>query len=341
MRIGVLTSGGDCPGLNAVIRSVVHRAVADHDDTVVGIEDGFLGLVEGRSRPLGLDDVHGILTRGGTILGSARVARDRLRDGVARSDELAAKLGIDALIAIGGEGTVTAAQLFSEAGLPVVAVPKTIDNDIAATDVTFGHDTAVHIATEAIDRLKTTAESHQRVMVVELMGRHTGWITLNAGMAGGAHGILIPERPFDVEEVCQMVEERFSRGKKFAIVAVAEGAEPRPGTMRYENGTTDAYGHQLFGGIGTRLAGEIAQWIDKESKPVILGHVQRGGTPTAQDRVLATRFGWHAVEAVHQGAFGCMTALRRTDIRLVPISEAVAHLKTVPESRWIEAEAVL
>ncbi|MBF9067334.1 6-phosphofructokinase [Streptacidiphilus fuscans] len=341
MRIGVLTSGGDCPGLNAVIRSVVHRAVTEHGDTVIGIEDGFLGLVEGRARPLGLDAVTGILTRGGTILGSARVARERMRDAVGRAGELASALGIDALITIGGEGTLTAARLFSEAGLPVVAVPKTIDNDIDATDVTFGHDTAVWVATEAIDRLKTTAESHQRVMVLELMGRHTGWITLHAGMAGGAHGILIPERPFDVEAVCCMVEERFSRGKKFAIVAVAEGAQPAPGTMRFQHGGTDAFGHQTFGGIGPRLAGEIAQWLNKESKPVILGHVQRGGTPTAQDRVLATRFGWHAVEAVHAGAFGHMTALRGTTIRLAPIAEAVAHLKTVPESRWTEAEAVL
>ncbi|SEM36773.1 ATP-dependent 6-phosphofructokinase [Streptacidiphilus jiangxiensis] len=341
MRIGVLTSGGDCPGLNAVIRSVVHRAVTEHGDEVVGVQDGFLGLIEGRTRPLGLEEVTGILTRGGTILGSARVERERMREAVANAHGLAAEVGIDALVAIGGEGTLTAARMFSEAGLPVVAVPKTIDNDIDATDVTFGHDTAVWVATEAIDRLKTTAESHQRVMVVELMGRHTGWITLHAGMAGGAHGILIPERPFDVETVCCMVEERFSRGKKFAIVAVAEGAQPAPGTMRFQHGGTDAFGHQTFGGIGSRLAGEIAQWINKESKPVILGHIQRGGTPTAQDRVLATRFGWHAVEAVHKGAYGHMTALRGTEIHLVPIAEAVAQLKTVPEDRWTEAEAVL
>ncbi|MEY9873756.1 phosphofructokinase-like protein [Streptacidiphilus sp. MAP12-33] len=341
MRIGVLTSGGDCPGLNAVIRSVVHRAVTEHQDEVLGVQDGFLGLIEGRTRPLGLEDVTGILTRGGTILGSARVERERMREAVANAHALAASVGIDALIAIGGEGTLTAARMFSEAGLPVVAVPKTIDNDIDATDVTFGHDTAVWVATEAIDRLKTTAESHQRVMVVELMGRHTGWITLHAGMAGGAHGILIPERPFDVETVCCMVEERFSRGKKFAIVAVAEGAQPAPGTMRFAHGGTDAFGHQTFGGIGSRLAGEIAQWINKESKPVILGHIQRGGTPTAHDRVLATRFGWHAVEAVHKGAYGHMTALRGTEIHLVPIADAVAQLKTVPEGRWTEAEAVL
>jgi 6-phosphofructokinase 1 len=341
MRIGVLTSGGDCPGLHAVIRSVTHRAVHDHGDEVIGIEDGFLGLIEGRARPLALDDVHGILTLGGTILGSARVPRATLLAAVERGPQLADALGLDALIAIGGEGTLTAARRLSEAGLPVVGVPKTIDNDIDATDVTFGFDTAVHVATEAIDRLKTTAESHQRVMVVELMGRHTGWITLHAGMAGGAHGILIPEHPFDVEEVCCMVEERFARKKKFAIIAVAEGAEPAPGTMKFDHGGTDHFGHRRLGGIGNQLAEELGQWLGKESKPVILGHTQRGGTPTAHDRVLATRFGWHAVEAVHQGAFGHLTALRGTRIELVPISEAVARLKTVPEQRWTEAESVL
>ncbi|WP_037572512.1 ATP-dependent 6-phosphofructokinase [Phaeacidiphilus oryzae] len=342
MRIGVLTSGGDCPGLNAVIRSVVHRGIADHEDEIVGIEDGFLGLIEGRSRRLTLEDVQGLLTRGGTILGSARVPPEKLRDAVtSRAAELAAALGIDALIAVGGEGTQTAAQLLWENGLPVVGVPKTIDNDIDGTDVTFGFDTAVHVATEAIDRLKTTAESHQRVMVVELMGRHTGWITLEAGMAGGAHGILIPEKPFDIEAVCQMIEERFARGKKFAIVAVAEGAHPAPGTMNYEQGATDAFGHRRFTGIGNRLSMELEHWLGKESRPVILGHTQRGGTPTALDRVLATRFGWHAVEAVHAGDYGQMVALRGTEIHRLPIAEAVARLKTVPEYRWREAEAVL
>jgi ATP-dependent phosphofructokinase / diphosphate-dependent phosphofructokinase len=341
MRIGVLTSGGDCPGLNAVIRSVVHRAVDVHGDEVIGIEDGFLGLIEQRARPIGHDDVTGLLTRGGTILGSARVERDRLLQAVADAPALAAGLGIDALIAIGGEGTLAAAQLFCEVGLPVVAVPKTIDNDIDATDVTFGFDTAVHIATEAIDRLKTTAESHQRVMVVELMGRHTGWITLEAGMAGGAHGILLPEKPFDIETVCQMVEDRFARRKKFAIVAVAEGAQPAPGTLPFDPGTIDRFGHQRLGGIGTRLANELEHWLKKEAKPVILGHVQRGGTPTARDRVLASRFGWHAVEAVHKGAFGHFTALRGSAIELVPIQDAIARLKTVPEQRIREAEAVL
>jgi 6-phosphofructokinase 1 len=341
MRIGVLTSGGDCPGLNAVIRSVVHRAVDTYGDEVLGIEDGFLGLLEQRARPLGHDDIQGLLTRGGTILGSARVPRGRIQEAVPDGPLLAAKLGIDALIAVGGEGTLTAAGMFGEAGLPVVGVPKTIDNDIGATDATFGFDTAVHVATEAIDRLKSTAESHQRVMVVELMGRHTGWIALEAGMAGGAHGILLPEKPFDIEAVCRMVEDRFARGEKFAVVAVAEGAQPAPGTLRLDPGTVDEYGHRRFGGIGTRLAHELEHWLSKESRPVILGHIQRGGCPTARDRLLASRFGWHAVEAVHQGAFGCFTALRGTRIEPVPVHEAVAELKSVPPHRILEAEAVL
>ncbi|MFF7638191.1 ATP-dependent 6-phosphofructokinase [Kitasatospora sp. NPDC008050] len=341
MRIGVLTSGGDCPGLNAVIRSVVHRGLDVHGDEIVGIEDGFLGLIEGRARVVGHDDVTGLLTLGGTVLGSARVRRERIAWAVENARTLAGNLGIDALIAIGGEGTLTAAKMFSDAGLPVVGVPKTIDNDIEATDVTFGFDTAVHVATEAIDRLKTTAESHQRVMVVELMGRHTGWITLTAGMAGGAHGILIPEKPFDIEALARMIEERFARGKKFAIIAVAEGAKPMPGTFPFDHGTVDQFGHQTFGGIGTRLAHELEDLLGKEARPVILGHTQRGGTPTARDRVLATRFGWHAVEAVHQGAFGHFTALRGNDIQLVPVGEAVTRLKTVPPDRWAESEAVL
>ncbi|WP_037608648.1 6-phosphofructokinase [Streptacidiphilus rugosus] len=341
MRIGVLTSGGDCPGLNAVIRSVVHRAVTAYGDTVVGILDGYRGLLEGLARPLGLDDVRGILARGGTVLGSARVERERIVRGVERGAELAAALGIDALIAIGGDGTLVAAELFHQGGLPVVGVPKTIDNDVAATDTTFGHDTAVLVATEALDRLKTTAESHQRVMVVELMGRHTGWITLHAGMAGGAHGILIPERPFDVEDVCRLVDARFARGKRFTVLAVAEGATPAPGTLDFRHGGQDVYGHQRFGGIGHRLAVELEHRLGKEARPVVLGHVQRGGTPTAQDRVLATRFGWHAVEAVHQGVFGHLTALRGTWIRLVPLSETVGRVRTVPPDQWVEARVVL
>ncbi|MCK1797548.1 6-phosphofructokinase [Streptomyces sp. XM4193] len=340
MRIGVLTAGGDCPGLNAVIRSVVHRAVVDRDDEVIGFEDGFKGLLEGRYRPLDLNSVSGILARGGTILGSARLERDRLRDACDNSEELMARLGIDALIPIGGEGTLTAATMLSDAGLPVVGVPKTIDNDISATDRTFGFDTAVGVATEAMDRLKTTAESHQRVMVVEVMGRHAGWIALEAGMAGGAHGICLPERPFAVDELCKMIEERFSRGKKFAVVCVAEGARPAEGSMDYGKGTIDQYGHERFVGIGNRLATELEHRIGTEARPVILGHVQRGGTPTAYDRVLATRFGWHAVEAAHRGDFGMMTALRGTDIVMTPLADATRELKTVPQDRMDETEAV-
>src|SRR5918912_4189295 len=246
MRIGVLTSGGDCPGLNAVIRSVVHRAVVDHSDEVIGFHDGWKGLLECDYRKLDLDAVGGILARGGTILGSSRVRPEHLRDGVERAKGHVAELGLDAIIPIGGEGTLKAARLLSDSGLPIVGVPKTIDNDIAVTDVTFGFDTAVGVATEALDRLKTTAESHQRVLVVEVMGRHTGWIALHSGMAAGAHGICLPERPFDPADLVKMVEERFARGKKFAVVCVAEGAHPAEGTMDYGHGEIDKYGHQRF-----------------------------------------------------------------------------------------------
>ncbi|MEU5024359.1 6-phosphofructokinase [Streptomyces milbemycinicus] len=340
MRIGVLTAGGDCPGLNAVIRSVVHRAVAGHGDEVIGFEDGFKGLLDGRHRKLDLDAVAGILARGGTILGSSRLERARLREACETSKDHARDYGIDVLIPIGGEGTLTAARMLSDAGLPIVGVPKTIDNDISATDRTFGFDTAVGVATEAMDRLKTTAESHQRVMVVEVMGRHAGWIALESGMAGGAHGICLPERPFEIDGLVKMVEERFSRGKKFAVICVAEGAHPAEGTMDYKKGEIDQYGHERFTGIGNRLAAELERRLGKEARPVILGHVQRGGTPTAYDRVLATRFGWHAVEAAHRGDFGMMTALRGTDIEMVPIAEAVTELKTVPVARMDEAESV-
>ncbi|MFD3554193.1 6-phosphofructokinase [Streptomyces goshikiensis] len=342
MRIGVLTSGGDCPGLNAVIRSVVHRAVADHGDEVIGFHDGWRGLLECDYRKLDLDAVNGILARGGTILGSSRVQPAHLRDGVERARGHVADLGLDAIIPIGGEGTLKAANLLSQGGLPIVGVPKTIDNDIASTDVTFGFDTAVGVATEALDRLKTTAESHQRVMVVEVMGRHTGWIALHSGMAAGAHAIVVPERPFDIERLTEIVGERFSAGKRFAIVVVAEGAKPARGSsMAVEAGGTDMYGHERFAGIGNRLAVELEDRLGKEARPVILGHVQRGGTPTAYDRVLATRFGWHAVEAAHRGEFGMLTALRGTDIVMVPLADAVQALKTVPAARYDEAETVL
>lgn len=341
MRIGVLTSGGDCPGLNAVIRSVVHRAVVDHSDEVIGFHDGWKGLLECDYRKLDLDAVSGILARGGTILGSSRVRPEQLRDGVERAKGHVSDLGLDAIIPIGGEGTLKAARLLSDGGLPIVGVPKTIDNDISSTDVTFGFDTAVTVATEALDRLKTTAESHQRVLIVEVMGRHTGWIALHSGMAAGAHAIVVPERPFDIGELAERVGERFEAGKKFAIVVVSEGAKPREGSMEFASGGKDVYGHERFAGVANQLAVELEERLGKEARPVILGHVQRGGTPTAYDRVLATRFGWHAVEAVHNGDFGMMTALRGTDIRLVPLAEAVDHLKTVPVERYTEAECVL
>ncbi|MCQ4080459.1 6-phosphofructokinase [Streptomyces sp. RB6PN25] len=340
MRIGILTAGGDCPGLNAVIRSIVHRGIAEHNDEIIGFEDGFKGLLEGRYRPLDLNSVSGILARGGTILGSARLERARLREAADNAGQLCATYAIDALIPIGGEGTLTAARMLSDAGMPVVGVPKTIDNDISATDRTFGFDTAVTVATEAIDRLKTTAESHQRVMVVEVMGRHTGWIALESGMAGGAHGIVVPERPFDPADICAMVEERFARGKKFAVVCAAEGAHPAQGAMTYGHGEIDPYGHERFIGIGNRLAAELEKRLGKEARPVILGHVQRGGVPTAYDRVLATRFGWHAVEATHKGAFGHMTALRGTAIEMVALKDAISELKHVPPDRMDEAESV-
>ncbi|MGW4164251.1 6-phosphofructokinase [Streptomyces sp. NPDC004788] len=342
MRIGVLTSGGDCPGLNAVIRSVVHRAVVDHGDEVIGFHDGWKGLLECDYRKLDLEAVNGILARGGTILGSSRVQPAHLVDGVERARGHVADLGLDAIIPIGGEGTLKAANLLSEAGLPIVGVPKTIDNDIASTDVTFGFDTAVTVATEALDRLKTTAESHQRVLIVEVMGRHTGWIALHSGMAAGAHAIVVPERPFDIDELTARVGARFEDGKRFAIVVVAEGAKPREGgSMEFHTAGTDIYGHERFTGVANQLSVELERRLGKEARPVILGHVQRGGTPTAYDRVLATRFGWHAVEAAHRGEFGMLTALRGTEIELVPLAKAVETLKTVPVDRYAEAECVL
>jgi ATP-dependent phosphofructokinase / diphosphate-dependent phosphofructokinase len=314
----------------------VHRAVVDHGDEVIGFHDGWRGLLECDYRKLDLDAVSGILARGGTILGSSRVRPEHLRDGVQRARGHCADLGLDAVIPIGGEGTLKAARLLSDSGLPIVGVPKTIDNDITSTDVTFGFDTAVGVATEALDRLKTTAESHQRVLIVEVMGRHTGWIALHSGMAGGADVILVPEIPFDVEQVCRWVEARFE--KQFApIVVVAEGAVPSGGSEVLTTGETDSFGHVRLGGVGTWLAAEIERRTGKESRAVVLGHVQRGGTPTAYDRVLSTRFGLTAIDAVHERDFGMMVALRGTDIVRVPLADATEVLKTVPEDRYAEA----
>ncbi|MDX3193778.1 6-phosphofructokinase [Streptomyces sp. MN03-5084-2B] len=337
MRVGVLTGGGDCPGLNAVIRAVVRKGIEVHGWDFVGFRNGWNGPLTGDSRPLGLNDVEDILTRGGTILRSSRTNPYKVEGGVDKIKQVLADQGVDALIAIGGEDTLGVAKRLTDDGVGVVGVPKTIDNDLGATDYTFGFDTAVSIATEAIDRLHTTAESHHRALVVEVMGRHAGWIALHSGLAGGASVILVPERHFNVDQVVSWVERRFE--KEFApIIVVAEGALPEGGEEKLLTGEKDAFGHVRLGGIGTWLADEIAHRTGKESRAVVLGHVQRGGTPTAYDRVLATRFGLHAVDAVADGDFGVMVALKGTDIVRVKLSEATAELKTVPAERYQEAE---
>ncbi|MGC1165741.1 MAG: 6-phosphofructokinase [Solirubrobacterales bacterium] len=339
MRIGVLTGGGDCPGLNAVIRAVVRKGVGGYGHEFVGYRDGWRGPLEADSRPLGVPDVRGILPRGGTILGSSRTNPFADDGGPARIAENLEAAGVEGLIAIGGEDTLGAAsRLHEEHGLPVIGVPKTIDNDLGATDYTFGFDTAINIAMEAIDRLHTTADSHHRVLIVEVMGRHAGWIAFHAGLAGGANIILIPERQFDVEQVCDLVGQRFA--SRFApIIVVAEGAEPAGGVPSAEEDKLDAFGHVRLGGVGHWLEGEIERRTGKETRATVLGHVQRGGTPTAFDRVLATRFGLHAIDAADAGKWGTMTALRGTEIQLVRLTEATAELKTVPESLYAEAEA--
>jgi phosphofructokinase-like protein len=337
MRVGVLTGGGDCPGLNAVIRGVVRKGIELHGWELVGFRNGWRGPMEGDSRPLGLDDVEPILTRGGTILGSSRTNPYKEEGGVDKIRKVLAEQRIDALVAIGGEDTLGVAKRLTDDGIGVVGVPKTIDNDLGATDYTFGFDTAVHIATEAIDRLHTTAESHHRALVVEVMGRHAGWIALHSGLAGGASVILVPERRFTVDQVVEWVERRFER-EYAPIIVVAEGALPEGGEEVLQSGEKDAFGHVRLGGIGTWLADEIAARTGKESRAVVLGHTQRGGTPTAYDRVLATRFGLHAVDAVADGDFGVMVALRGTDIVRVKLAEATAELKTVPAERYAEAE---
>ncbi|WP_447006359.1 6-phosphofructokinase [Saccharothrix isguenensis] len=337
MRIGVLTGGGDCPGLNAVIRAVTRKGIEAHGWEIVGFRNGWQGPIENLTKPVGLGEVEDILTRGGTILGSSRTNPYKVEGGVDRIRENLAANKVDALIAIGGEDTLGVAKRLTDDGIGVVGVPKTIDNDLGATDYTFGFDTAVHIATEAIDRLRTTAESHHRALVVEVMGRHAGWIALHSGLAGGANVILVPERKFSVEKVVEWVERRFER--QFApIIVVAEGAMPEGGAEVLHSGEKDAFGHVRLGGIGTWLAEEIAERTGKESRAVVLGHVQRGGIPTAYDRVLATRFGLHAVDAVAEGDFGVMVALRGTEIVRVKLAEATAELKTVPAHRYAEAE---
>src|SRR5690349_4328050 len=339
----MLTGGGDCPGLNAVIRAVVRSSDAEGWDCV-GILEGWRGLVEGMYRDLDLRDVSGILPRGGTILGTSRTNPYKLDGGVDKVLGNIRDRGLDAVVAIGGEDTLgVAARLHAEHAAPIVGVPKTIDNDLRGTDYTFGFDTAVTIATEAIDRLHSTAESHDRVMVCEVMGRHAGWIAVMSGMAGGADVILIPELPMTVEECCNLITTRHARGKDFSIVVVSEGYE-----LRYESGESrsavasadvDAFGHARLGGVGSALASEIQSRTGFETRMTSLGHIQRGGSPTARDRVLATRFGLKAAELVRAGDWGMMAALRGDDIVAVPIAEAVAELKLVPRELYDKAAA--
>jgi ATP-dependent phosphofructokinase / diphosphate-dependent phosphofructokinase len=337
VRFGVLTGGGDCPGLNAVIRAIVRKGVHEYGHEFIGYRNGWAGPLGGERRALAIPDVRGILPRGGTILGSSRTNPFKEDHGVERISATLKEDGVDGLIAIGGEDTLGAAKELVDAGINVVGVPKTIDNDLGATDYTFGFDTAVNIAMGSIDRLHTTAESHKRTLIVEVMGRHAGWIALHAGLAGGANVILIPEKQFDLDRVCEYIKQRFE-AEYAPIVVVSEGAEPTGGMPTAQDAPTDAFGHVRLGGIGHWLEGEIEQRTGHEARATVLGHVQRGGTPTAFDRVLATRFGLHAIDAADQGAWGKMTALRSTDIVLVDLAEATAELKLVGEELYGEAE---
>src|SRR6201994_2438742 len=334
MRIGLLTGGGDCPGLNAVIRAVVRKGIDEYGDQLVGFRDGWRGVLEDVQEELTIESTRGILPRGGTILGSSRTNPSKRENGVELVRETLAQHSLDGLIAIGGEDTLGAANVLSQAGIDVIGVPKTIDNDLGATDQTFGFDTALQIATEAIDRLHTTAESHHRILVVEVMGRGAGWIALHSGLAGGADVIRIPEIPFDIDEVCRLITRRHDRGRYFSIVVAAEGALPKEGTMSIATGERDEFGHPRLGGIGHVLEREIEDRTGYETRATVLGHVQRGGTPTAFDRVLATRLGLAALEAAHQGEWGAMTALHGTHIELVRLADAVKSLRVVPVEEY-------
>jgi phosphofructokinase-like protein len=338
MKVGILTGGGDCPGLNAVIRAAGRR-VLTREGEVVGVLEGWKGLIEGLFSPVGPSEISGLLPRGGTILRTTRTNPFKVEGGVEKVLANFEREGFDALVAIGGEDTLgVAARLYEEHGFPVVGVPKTIDNDLSATDYTFGFDTAVSVATEAIDRLHTTAESHNRVMVVEVMGRHTGWIAVVAGIAGGADMILIPEQPVSIEDACKEIRRRHERGKDFSIVVVSEGYE-----LEGMNDATDVdqFGHVRLSerGVGAALAHEIEARTGYETRVTVLGHVQRGGSPTPRDRVLATRYGLKAADLVEERKFGRMAALHGDDIVDVPLKEATAKLKTVPAEWWAVAQA--
>ena len=330
MRLGVLTGGGDCPGLNAAIRAVVRKANVTYGDEVVGFRDGWRGVLQDDAVPLDVERCRGILPRGGTVLGTSRTNPFKQDGGVEQVRATLARHGLDGVVAIGGEGTLGAARRLADLGLPVVGVPKTIDNDVNATDATIGFATAVQVASEAIDRLHTTAESHDRVIVCEVMGRHVGWIGLYAGLASGAAVLLLPEEPFDMAAVCDHLVRRHAKGRFASIVVVAEGAKPKEGTLALPPPEIDEYDHERLGGIGAVVATEIEARTGMEARVTILGHVLRGGTPSAFDRMLATRFGIAAVEAVHDGAFGMMVALHANEVVRVPLALAVGTLKSVP-----------
>src|SRR5215218_9429020 len=337
-RFGLLTGGGDCPGLNAVIRGIVRKGINQHDHEFVGFRYGWAGVLKNEAVDLTNQTTRGILHRGGTILGSSRTNPYKVDGGVDQVKEAVAQRRLDALIPIGGEDTLGVARRLVDEGIPVVGVPKTIDNDLNGTDFTFGFQTAVQIATDAIDRLHTTAESHNRVIIVEVMGRHAGWIACYSGLAGGADVILVPERQFDLDEICERLKRRQANGATFSIVVVAEGATPKDGDIWSQHAGTDAFGHARLGGIAVELEREIEERPGFESRMTILGHVQRGGTPLAYDRVLGTRFGVAAVDGVTEGNFGKMAALRGTRIELVPLDEALAEPKLLDPELFETAE---
>jgi 6-phosphofructokinase 1 len=329
LRIGVLSGGGDAPGTNAVIRAVVRKGIQHYSDEIVGIKDGWRGLLEGEFMPLNMEAITGILTRGGSILGFSRTNPFKSEDGAEKILANTRKLGLDAIVVIGGDDTLSVANRLGDYGIKCVGVPKTIDNDLWGTDCTFGFNTAVSIATEALDRLHSTAEAHQRVIILEVMGRYTGWIALEAGIAGGADAILIPEKPFEIDEICEYIRHRQRRGRNFSVIVVAEGAKPKGGKEIVYGDSVDEFGHARLGGVGYYLGKEIEKRTGIETRVVVLGHIQRGGTPTAFDRSLATRYGVAAIDFVHEGKFGYLTGLQGNKIVPVPLKEVAGKRKTV------------
>ena len=329
MKVGILSGGGDAPGINAVIRAVVRKGFQHYRDEIVGIKDGWRGLLEGEFLPLDLKSASGILPRGGSILGTSRTNPFKQESGARKILKNAKKNGIEAVVVIGGEDTLSVAYKMGEFGLKCIGVPKTIDNDLPGTDYTFGFNTAVTIATEALDRLHTTAEAHHRVMILEVMGRYTGWIALEAGLAGGADIILIPEKPFDIDEICDYIRRRQERGRNFSIIVVAEGAKPKGGKEIVYSESIDEFGHIRLGGVGYYLGKEIEKCLSIETRVVVLGHLQRGGSPTAFDRILATRFGIAAIDLVHKEKFGYMVAIKGNKIVSVPLKNVAGKRKTV------------